>query len=112
MLTKFATNVWSNFISISVKDMTCLFVFIVMGLLSGIQLDVVELLIVFAVIFVAVFLFDTKILIKRESTKIVFFENIDMIHTDREQELIAELRKRTGLNIHRISIEGISYLKR
>jgi len=34
-----------------------------------------------------------------------------MIHTDKEQELIEELRKRTGLNIHRISIEEISYLK-
>jgi hypothetical protein len=96
---------------ISMKDMTYLFVFIAMGLLSGIQLDVVELLIVFTVIFVAVFLFDTKLLIKRESTKIVYFENIDMIHTDKEQELIEELRKRTGLNIHRISIEEISYLK-
>jgi hypothetical protein len=96
---------------ISMKDMTYLFVFIAMGLLSGIQLDVIELIIVFSVIFVAIFLFDTKLLIKRESTKIVYFENIDMIHTDKEQELIEELRKRTGLNIHRISIEEISYLK-
>lgn len=96
---------------ISVKDMTYLFVFIAMGLLSGIQLEIFELLVVFAVIFVAIFLFDTKLLIKRESSKIVFFENIELIHTDKNEELIAELRNRTGLNIHRISIDEISYLR-
>jgi len=96
---------------ISVKDMTYLFVFIAMGLLSGIQLETTELLVVFAVIFVAIFLFDTKLLIKRESTKIVFFENIELIHASKEDELLEELRKRTGLNIHRISIDEISYLR-
>jgi len=96
---------------ISVKDMTYLFVFIAMGLLSGIQLEIFELLVVFAVIFVAIFLFDTKLLIKRESTKIVFFENIELIHASKEDELLEELRRRTGLNIHRISIDEISYLR-
>ncbi|MGC3979412.1 MAG: DUF4956 domain-containing protein [Paludibacteraceae bacterium] len=96
---------------ISVKDMTYLFVFIAMGLLSGIQLAIFELLIVFAVIFLMIFLFDTKLLIKRESTKIIFFEDIELIHADKEQALIEELKNRTGLNIHRISIEEISYLR-
>lgn len=96
---------------ISVKDMTYLFVFIAMGLLSGIQLTVFELLVIFAVLFVVIFIFDTRLLIKRESTKIVYFENIELIHTDKEQELIDELKKRTGLNVHRISIDEISYLR-
>ena len=96
---------------INMKDMTYLFVFIAMGLLSGIQLALFEQFIIFAVIFVVVFIFDTKLLIKRESTKIVFFENIELIHTDKEQELIDELKRRTGLNVHRISIDEISYLR-
>lgn len=96
---------------ISVKDMTYLFAFIAMGLLSGIQLDIVELLIVFGVIFITIFLFDTKLLIKRESSKIVQFENIELIHVDKQQELIEELKQRTGLNIHRILVEEISYLR-
>ncbi|VBB44826.1 conserved membrane hypothetical protein [uncultured Paludibacter sp.] len=96
---------------ISVKDMTYLFIFITMGLLSGIQLQVGELLIVFGIIFIMILLLDTKILIKRESTKIVFFEDINLIHADKEKELIEELKIRTGLNVHRISIEEISYLR-
>lgn len=96
---------------ISVKDMTYLFVFIAMGLVSGIQLQFWELTIVFSIIFVMVFLFDTKLLIKREATKTIFFDNIEMIHTNKRQELIDELVSRTGLTIHRLSIDEISYLR-
>lgn len=96
---------------ISVKDMTYLFVFIAMGLVSGIQLQYLELTIVFSIIFLMVFLFDTKLLIKREATKIIFFDNIEMIHVSKRQELIDELVSRTGLTIHRFSIDEISYLR-
>lgn len=96
---------------ISVKDMTYLFVFIAMGLVSGIQLQFWELTIVFSIIFLMVFLFDTKLLIKREATKTIFFDNIEMIHTSKRQELIDELVSRTGLTIHRLSIDEISYLR-
>lgn len=96
---------------ISVKDMTYLFVFIAMGLVSGIQLQFWELFIVFSIIFVMVFLFDTKLLIKREATKIIYFDSVEMIHLDKRQELIDELVSRTGLIIHRLSIDEISYLR-
>ncbi len=96
---------------ISVKDMTYLFVFIAMGLLSGIQLEIGELLIVFAVMIVMIFVFDTKLLIKREANKTIYLEDIELTHIDRENDLIEELKKRTGLNIHRVMIKEISYLR-
>ncbi len=96
---------------ISVKDMTYLFVFIAMGLLSGIQLEISELLVVFGVLIVVTFLFDTKLLIKRESSKTIYLEDIELTHVDKETELIEELKKRTGLNIHRVLIKEISYLR-
>jgi hypothetical protein len=34
-----------------------------------------------------------------------------MIKPDKREELIAELRERTGLNIHRVSINEIDFLK-
>ncbi len=96
---------------ISVKDMTYLFVFIAMGLLSGIQLDISELLIVFGVLILVIFLFDTKLFIKREASKVIYLEDIELTHTDKEADLIKELKKRTGLNIHRVHIKEISYLR-
>jgi hypothetical protein len=47
---------------INMKDMTYLFIFIAMGLISAIQLQFYELGIIAAIIFVAVIVLDTKIL--------------------------------------------------
>lgn len=96
---------------ISIKDMTYLFIFIATGLLSGVRLQIYELLIIYAIIYIMLFVMDSRFLIKRESTKTVYFDDIDLIHADKEKELIEELKKRTGLNIHRVSIDEISYLR-
>ncbi|NCB84728.1 MAG: DUF4956 domain-containing protein [Bacteroidia bacterium] len=96
---------------ISIKDMTYLFIFIALGLISGVRLQIHDLLIIYAVIYVMLFLLDTRYFIKRESTKTIFFDNIDLINASKEKELIEELKLRTGLKIHRVSIEDISYLR-
>lgn len=95
----------------NVKDMTYLFIFIAMGLLSGIELQLYELVIVFGILFVTILVLDTRILLKRESTKVVVFDDITLIPVQKEKELIEELKRRTGLNVHRVSIEQISYLR-
>ena len=96
---------------ISIKDMTYLFIFIALGLISGVRLQIHDLLIIYAVIYVMLFLLDTRYFIKRESTKTIFFDNIDLVNASKEKELIEELKLRTGLKIHRVSIEDISYLR-
>ncbi len=96
---------------ISVKDMTYLFAFIAMGLLSGIQLEIMELSTVFAILIVTIFVFDTKLLIKREASKTIYLEDIELTHSEKEAELIDELKQRTGLDIHRVIIKEISYLR-
>lgn len=96
---------------ISIKDMTYLFIFIALGLISGVRLQIHDLLIIYGVLYVMLFFLDTRFFIKRESTKIIFFDNIDLIHASKENELIEELKTRTGLEIHRVSIEDISYLR-
>ena len=96
---------------ISIKDMTYLFIFIALGLISGVRLQIHDLLIIYGVLYVMLFFLDTRFFIKRESTKIKFFDNIDLIHDSKENELIEELKTRTGLEIHRVSIEDISYLR-
>ncbi len=96
---------------ISIKDMTYLFIFIALGLISGVRLQIHDLLIIYGVLYVMLFFLDTRFFIKRESTKIIFFDNIDLIPASKENELIEELKTRTGLEIHRVSIEDISYLR-
>jgi len=96
---------------IGMKDMTYLFIFIAIGLISGIQLEYYELGIIVAIIFIVTLLLDTKLIMKKEYSNILRYEKIEMIKPDKRAELIEELRQRTGLNIHRISITEIDFLR-
>jgi hypothetical protein len=96
---------------IGMKDMTYLFIFIAIGLISGIQLEYHELAIIVGIIFVIILLFDTKLILRKESSNVLRYERIEMIKPEKQAELIEELRQRTGLNIHRITINEIDFLK-
>lgn len=96
---------------IGIKDMTYLFIFIALGLISGIQLEYQELGIIVAIIFIVTLLLDTKLIMKKEYSNILRYEKIEMIKPDKRAELISELKQRTGLNIHRVSINEIDFLK-
>ncbi|MEI7663337.1 MAG: DUF4956 domain-containing protein [Bacteroidota bacterium] len=96
---------------ISIRDMTYLFIFIAIGLLSAIQLDYYKLAILDGLIFVVTFVLDGNFIIRREQSKTIRYENIEMIRPERKEELIEDLKKRTGLNIRRITIGRIDFLK-
>jgi hypothetical protein len=84
---------------------------IAIGLISGIQLEYHELAIIVGIIFVIILLFDTKLILRKESSNVLRYERIEMIKPEKQAELIEELRQRTGLNIHRITINEIDFLK-
>ena len=97
---------------ISTKDMTYLFLVIAIGLLSAISKggwD--ELALLNGIILTTTFLLESNWLIKKESTKMIHYEKIELILPEKRQELIQDLKKRTGLNIHRVEIQEIDFLK-
>jgi hypothetical protein len=96
---------------IGMKDMTYLFIFIALGLISGIQLEYYELTIICGIIFIVTLLLDTKLILKRELSKNIQFEKIEMVKPEMRDLLIEELKARTGLKIHRIVINRLDYLK-
>lgn len=96
---------------IHIKDMTYLFIFIALGLISSIPMDIYELMVIGGVIFVTTLILDTKLILKKESVKSIRWEDINYIQPENENILIEQIKERTGLNVHRISIEQIDYLK-
>jgi len=96
---------------ISQKDMTYLFIFIAMGLISAIQLEYSELLIINGIIFLGTFFLDSKWIFRREMSKTVQYENIELIKPEKKAELMEDLKKRTGLKIHRLVINKVDFLK-
>jgi len=94
---------------ISIKDMTYLFIFIAVGLISAIQLDYYKLAVIQGVLLIATWLLDGNFIIKREFSKSIRYKNIELIIPEKHPELIEDLKNRTGLKIHRISIEKIDF---
>lgn len=96
---------------ISTKDMTYLFVVIAIGLIGAIKLEFYEQSLIYAIIILSVYALDGNILMKREYSKTITYENIALIIPEKYDELITDLSNRTGLKIHRISITKIDFLQ-
>ncbi len=104
---------------ISIKDMTYLFLSIAIGLVSAVtkikdapdSLEYIFLGGINAIILLVTFCLESNLLIRKETVKVVVYENIELIQTNRQEELIADIKNRTGLDVHRISIQKIDFLK-
>ena len=99
---------------IPIREMTYLFLVIgvsVINSLANRRVSYSELLLTNAVIVLITYLLEQVFLMKTESKKLIFYEKVDLIKPDLRDELIADLRERTGLDIHRVEIERIDYLR-
>ncbi|MBA2584373.1 MAG: DUF4956 domain-containing protein [Bacteroidetes bacterium] len=97
--------------NITAKEMTYLFIVIAVGLISAVRLDTMELIMINSVIILITYALDGNILFKREYSKLVQYENIELIKPERHLELIEDLKNRTGLKIRRIDIIKMDFLR-
>ena len=98
--------------NISPKDMTYLFIVIAIGLITSVSKGTyleIALLNLFIIVFV--YALDGNLLIKNEMVQIIQYENIQNIKPVNHGALIEDLKNRTGLDIHKIEIEAIDFLK-
>lgn len=96
---------------ITMKDMTYLFIFIAVGLIGAIQLEYYTLAVMNGLIILVTFILDGNVIIRRELSKNIQYEQIEMIKPENHEKLIEDLKNRTGLDIHRIVINKIDFLK-
>jgi putative flippase GtrA len=104
---------------ISIKDMTYLFLVIAIGLIAAVTKikdtsDMYEYLflgIINAIIITTTYLLESNVLMKKEHAKVITYENIMLINAEREDELKEDIKQRTGLTVHRLSIQKIDFLR-
>jgi hypothetical protein len=96
---------------ISMKEMTYLLIAIALGLINAIGLNLVPILVFNSIFVVFIFVLDHPMVFKQEYSKIVIYENIENIKPENHEILMADLRKRTGFNIHRYSVMSFDFLK-
>jgi hypothetical protein len=54
---------------------------------------------------------EGNLLIKRELTKTIQYDRIELITPERHEELLEDLRVRTGLAVHRVEVQEMDFLK-
>jgi hypothetical protein len=98
--------------AISAKDMTYLFLVIALGLIMSVaQVGWVGLLVIGGMLLATTALLESSILARREQAQAVHYENIRLIAPSRRAELIADLKTRTGVEVHRVDINEIDLLR-
>ncbi len=97
-----------------IKEMTYLFMVIaiaVLNSLAGKKVSFAELMLVNTCIIIATYLLEKVFLLKHESRKSINYEKIENVKPENHDKLIADLKDRTGLDINRVQIGRIDFLR-
>ncbi len=99
--------------TIPVREMTYLFVIIGVSIINGFSMatSYATLLAANLLVILVCWLLESIGLTRRDATKIILYEKIALIHPDRREELLADLRQRTGLDILGVQVGSIDFLK-
>ncbi len=96
--------------TISLKDMTYLFIIMTFGLINsvmkGTYLEIIGLNVMIVGVVYAV---DGNQFMRNQLSKTIEYNSIENIRPDRQPQLIEQLRESTGLDIKKISIEHIDF---
>ena len=100
--------------SVPIKEMTYLFLVIGISVINAFankNISYAELIFTNFIILIVTYLMERVFLLKHESTKTIVYEKIDLIKSDRKEELIKDIEERTGLKINRIEVGRIDFLR-
>jgi hypothetical protein len=99
--------------TVQIREMTYLFVIIGISVVNGLSMEVPHVSVVVAnLLFILVtWLLESNKFLKHTSTKIVLYEKIALIKPDKYDEMIADLKERTGLQITKAEVGHIDFLR-
>jgi len=98
--------------TITIKDMTYLFIIMAVGLINSIMKgSYLEIGAINLMIAAGVYIIDGNHLIKNQKTKMIEYNVMGNIKPDQQEKLILDLREKTGLDIRKTTIEEIDLIK-
>lgn len=101
--------------TIPIREMTYLFIVIGISIINSLankKISIAELLFTNLIIVLITLGYEKIWLLKHESAKLIIYEKIDLIVPEKYNELLEDLKKRTGIkNIKRVEIGRIDFLR-
>ena len=100
--------------SIPIKEMTYLFVVIVVSVINALankKISYAELFTTNLLIVGSLYILEKYLNLRQELSYRILYEKIENVQAGKEDELLADLKLRTGINIKRFEIERIDFLR-
>ncbi len=101
-------------VMVPIKEMGYFFVCVAIGIINALASNddnYIVLISCNAFILILITLLDRFITLTHENVKEIKYERIDLIRPDRREEMMEDLKTRTGLPIHRIEIKNINFVQ-
>lgn len=99
--------------TIQIREMTYLFVVMGLSIINGQALTTsyTELVVVNLLVILAMIVFENIGFKNKKNCKIILYDRIELVKHGREEELKADLIERTGLEIEKVEVGHIDYLR-
>jgi hypothetical protein len=99
---------------IRMRDLTYMFIMIGLGILNGVankKVSTAELLLVNGVIVGITAVLELPATARRHGSTPMLYDNLALLRPDARLQLLADLTKRTGLDVVRVSVHRIDFLR-
>ncbi len=99
--------------SVPIREMTYLFVIIAISVINALGIDIsyIELVVTNLIFILCIWICESNRWMKHVSCKWVQYDRIELIRPQRYEELIADLSERTGLEILKVEVGHIDFLR-
>lgn len=101
-------------VTVPIREMGYLFASLTIGIVNALAIpgDAFSIIIGCNILIIGVILvLDRFVNLSHENMKEVVYERIDLIVPERRDEMISDLKMRTGLPIHRVEVRNINFLR-
>ncbi len=101
-------------LNVGVMDMAYLFLIISVGVINAMSnenVSIAEILFANFLIVTVIYVLEKIWLVRVASNKTIVYEKIENIRPENYDKLIADLKDRTGLNVHRVEIGRVDFMR-
>lgn len=99
--------------AVPIREMTYLFFLVALSVINGMaeEMSIIELMIPNLIFILVAWLFESSRLVRHVPSKYICYDNISLITPERRADLIADLKQRTGLDVIRVEVGTIDFLR-
>ncbi len=99
--------------TVPIREMTYLFVAIGISVINGLAMTVsyAELILTNFLFILVTWILESNKVLKHTSCKIVLYEKIELVKPEKREDLIIDLKDRTGLDVTKVEVGHIDFLR-